>query len=861
MGTPCGGVPRGRHAKLLAMNDRVTPSPLPIDAFMPEILHRIQAESAVVVIAAPGAGKTTRIPPAICNSRILTARNGGVIVLQPRRIATRTVAARIAEENGWRLGGTVGYQVRMENCTGPETQIIIMTEGILNRRLQADPTLDGIGAVILDEFHMRTIHVDQALAMLLDVRQNLRPDLKLIIASATIDAKPICDFLSASSIEVPGRTYPVEIQYSPLANRTLEKACLQALEYGVKNAPAGHALVFLPGVFEIHKLQRHLALFAAQHGMRIYPLHGRLPLADQTAAIAPSRDKKIILATNAAETSVTVDGVTLVIDSGQARSVHYDPQRGVNRLATHRISQASAHQRAGRAGRTAAGMCIRLWDSAEWKHQPIADPPEITLVDLSNLCLDVYRWNPLGFEALQWLTPPPKSRVESAKTLLQNLGAAECESERFQLSKMGHRIAELPLHPRLSRVIAAGVDAGHATWAIMIAAVLSDGSRPVAARSAAPAWNLYTHLENIYESSLRPQQTSANAALPDGSPQPLFRQLCRACHQSTVLPPLPPEDVIAGLLLTGFPDRVCIMDEGAASKGVMVGGVGVQIAAGRADFSMHVLIALDIQKNDDREKLASIHLAARLSVAALLNSKLPMLAVHKVLTWNDQTRRIVAQVETRLADLRIKSHRDADPDLAAARTVVRRNLQPICAAMLVGGSELAMLGERFKLLHQHGGEDGVLPLSADTLVDLISDFMCSDELRPLPSEKHVVDIILAELPYNIRRDLDTLVPVAITLASGKKVAVDYTPEGPILEARVADLLGTHESPRIVNGRVTVTCRILGPNFRPVQVTADLAGFWRGSYHQVRKDLRARYPRHPWPEDPLAYMPSSRHPTR
>ncbi len=624
MAAPPGGIPRGHHVKLQVMNDHVILSPLPIDASLPEILHRIQTESALVVIAAPGAGKTTRIPPAIYKSRILAPRHDGVIVLQPRRIATRTVAARIAQENGWRLGATVGYQVRMENCTGPETRITIMTEGILSRRLQTDPALDGIGAVILDEFHMRTIHVDQALAMLLDVRENLRPDLKLIIASATIDAKPISDFISASCIEVPGRAYPVEIRYSPLANRSLEKACQQALEHGLENAPPGHALVFLPGVFEILKLQRYLAPFAMQYGMRIFPLHGRLPLAAQAAAIAPSHDKKIILATNAAETSITVDGVTLVVDSGQARSVQYDPQRGVNRLATHRISQASAHQRAGRAGRTAAGMCIRLWDSAEWKHQPAADPPEITLVDLSNLCLDVYRWNPLGFDALRWLTPPPKLRVESAKTLLQNLGAAECQSKLFQLSKLGHRLAELPLHPRLSRIIAAGVDAGHGAWAIMIAAVLSEGTKPVVGPSAPPAWNLYTHLKNIYESSLQHRPIAADSLSFDRSIQPLFRQLCRACHQSTVLPPLPPEDVIAGLLLTGFPDRVCMMDEGAAYRGVMVGGVGVQIIARQVDIATHVLIALDIQKNDDREKLASIHLAARISMVALLNSNYAM---------------------------------------------------------------------------------------------------------------------------------------------------------------------------------------------------------------------------------------------
>ncbi len=845
------------HAKLPVMNCHKYLTPLPIDQAMPEILQRIESDTAIVVVAAPGAGKTTRMPPAIYQSRILPASHPGIIVLQPRRIAARTVAVRIAEENNWQLGSTIGYQVRMDNCISQHTQITIMTEGILNRRLQSDPALDGIGAVILDEFHMRTIHVDQALAMLLDVRENLRPDLKLIISSATIDPRPVCDFISASCIEVPGRTYPVDIQYAPLANNPLEKACLRALEAGLQKTPPGHALVFLPGVYEIHKLQRYLGPFAADWGMRIYPLHGSLPLAEQMAAIVHSKEKKIILATNAAETSITVDGVTLVVDSGQVRSVSYDPERGLNRLATHRVSQASANQRAGRAGRTAAGLCIRLWDFAEWKHQPVADPPEITRVDLASLCLDVYKWNPAGFDALSWLTPPPPPRAKSAHTLLRQIGAVASESGTFQLSPLGHRMAELPLHPRLSRIVVAGIDAGHAAWAIMTAAILSDNGGAPSSRGDAALWNIYTHLEYMAEHQSQRRNTATGAVGVAGSVHRLFRQLCRACRQSATLPPLPPEDVMAGLLLVGFPDRVCMMDANVPSKGVMVGGVGVQIGRWQVNPATEIIIALDIQKNDDREQLASIHLAARLSIAALLNSKLPGLGVQRTLCWDDEKRCVNASVEARLGDRRIKSHRDTAPDLSAARLLARRHLQPLCAEMLSRGSPIASLGERIKLLGRCGGGARLPPLTAELLADRLSDHMSDGELRPMPDQRQIIEIAMAALPYADRRDLDLLTPTEITLASGKLTAIQYTSDGPILEARIADLLGTHASLCIANGRVPVVCRILGPNFRPVQVTADLAGFWRGSYHQIRKDMRARYPRHPWPEDPLAYVPPVR----
>ena len=834
-----------------------TPQSLPIDEHLPQMIDHLRAAGAVVVVAAPGAGKTTRIPPAVYRSGILSRENAGVIVLQPRRIATRALAARIAAENNWQVGGEVGYQVRMENCTGPDTQIIIMTEGILNRRLQSDPALEGIGAVILDEFHLRTLHLDEALALLEDVRTHLRPDLKLIISSATIDAGPIAEFLSAPCMEIPGRMFPVQIRYAPPAGRSLEMACRDAVEDGLQFAGDGHVLIFLPGVYEIQRVAQQLASVARHHGMRICPLHGSQPLAEQAIAISPSQERKIILATNVAETSLTVDGVTLVIDSGLARYADYDPHRGINRLSTRRISQASAQQRAGRAGRTAPGTCIRLWDAAQWKHQPPADPPEIERVDLSNLCLDVYAWNPAGFESLKWLTVPPAAGVRSAQDLLCDLGAAFGGGDNFKLTELGRRLVNFPLHPRLSRILVAGIESGHAAWAALIAAILSDAGTSMVNRRDGGSWDIAIYLRQVAEgvSALNDRRSSSGSQT--GSVLQLFRRLCRQCRVPEQLPPMPSPSALAKLVFAGFPDRLCVMDRRDPRRGVMVGGTGVELSDHRGADPAEAVIALDIEKNDDRQKHASIRLAARISMEDILASDAPQLCRKKMVVWDEEHRKVSAFIETHFADLCIKSQPDPSPDPDSVRRVIEQGVLPHMRHLLNTNSALISLANRVELFRRHTARTEIPELTAEYLAGSVADFMIAGNLREAPDEGRMVELYLTALPHDIRQQLDLLLPGHLLLPSGKRVEIDYTPEGPMIEARVADLLGTPSSPKLLGGRVAVICRILGPNHRPVQTTADLAGFWQGSYHQIRKHLRARYPRHPWPEDPLTYVPPVR----
>lgn len=821
------------------------------------MMDSLRSAGALVVVAAPGAGKTTRIPPAVYRSGILTRENPGVIALQPRRIATRALASRIAAENNWQLGGRVGYQVRMENCTGPDTQIIIMTEGILNRRLQSDPALDGIGAVILDEFHMRTLHLDEALAMLSDVRAHLRPDLKLIISSATIDAGPVADFLAAPCMEIPGRMFPVQIRYAPPAGRSLEMACRDAVEDGLQLTDARHVLIFLPGVYEIQRVAQQLTSVARHHGLRICPLHGSQPLAEQAVAISPSKERKVILATNVAETSLTVDGVTLVIDSGLARYADYDPHRGINRLSTRRISQASAQQRAGRAGRTAPGTCIRLWDPAQWKHQPPADPPEIERVDLSNLCLNVYAWNPTGFESLKWLTVPPAAGVRSAQDLLCDLGAASGGGDNFKLTELGRRLVNFPLHPRLSRILVAGIENGHAAWAALIAALLSDAGSTMANRRDGGSWDIAFYLRQAAEDFSALNDRKSVGGSQSGSVLQLFRRLCRQCRVSEQLPPMPSPSFIAKLVCVGFPDRLCVMDRRDPRRGVMVGGTGVELGDHRGADLAEALIALDIDKNDDRQRHAIIRLAARLSAEDILASDAPQLSRKKMVIWDDEHWKVSAFIETHFADLCIKSQPDPSPDTDSVRRVIEQGMLPHLRHLLNTNPALISLANRVELFRRHTARAEIPELTAEYLAKTTVDFMTTSNLREAPDERRMKELYLAALPPDIRHQLDSLLPEYLVLPSGKRVEIDYTSEGPVMEARVVDLLGTASSPKLLGGRVAVICRILGPNYRPVQTTADLAGFWRGSYHQIRKDLRARYPRHPWPEDPLTYVPPVR----
>jgi ATP-dependent helicase HrpB len=633
----------------------------------------------------------------------------------------------------------------------------------------------------------------------------------------------------------------------------LDVACRDALEAGLQASDNGHVLIFLPGVFEIQRVARRLEPVAQRHDMLICPLHGSQPLAEQTAAIAPSSHRKIILATNVAETSITVDGVTLVIDSGLARYADYDPHRGLNRLSTRRISKASADQRAGRAGRTQPGTCIRLWDVSEWKHQPTADPPEIMRVDLSHACLDIFSWNPAGFSALNWLTEPSPAHVQSAQEVLRHIGAAHGEGEQFQLTDLGRQLVNFPLHPRLSRIILAGIQTGHPAWAVLIAAFLSDGMSQKSDLRAPEACNLIAHLQHVAEGTVAAAGHSRRCDRSVVAVAQLFHRLCRQSRAPQTLPPMPPESVLAGLILTGFPDRLCVIDRSDPRRGVMVGGTGIQLAAGADLNSAEALIALDVEKNDDRQRLATVRLAIPISLDELLKSDLPQIQRKTKFVCDDSHHRFSAVLETRFGDLCIKTQPDSNPDWDAARDFIHQQIQGVCWNLLEAEAALISLCRRVELLRRYTGRADVPELTREFLSQAITDWMVTGRRYELPDTEQIAELFLAQLPHDARYQLDTQLPAHLTLASGKRVAIDYTAEGPVIEARVADFLGTMDSPKLLGGRVTVICRILGPNFRPVQTTSDLAQFWQGSYHQIRKDLRGRYPRHPWPENPLAYV--------
>ncbi|MGC8625830.1 MAG: helicase-related protein, partial [Phycisphaerae bacterium] len=460
---------RGQTGRLLGMDV------LPIDGYLPEVIALLRARGALVLTAQPGAGKTTRVPPAILEARILPAHAPRILVLQPRRMAARAVAARIAAERGWNLGEQVGYQVRMKKCLTATTLLRIMTEGILTRQLLDDPALENVGAVIVDEFHERSIHSDLTLAMLRQVRQTVRPDLLLLVMSATLNAQKVADFLdNAPILNVSGRLYPVRCVYRPGSDDRLEDRVMSAVRQALEAENTGHILVFLPGAAEINHCSAAAKTLSAAGDCRVMTLHGSMSLEAQIAVLKSSAQRKIIFSTNIAETSLTIDGVTTVIDCGLVRQASFDAQRGIDRLDLMPISKASADQRAGRAGRTAPGVCFRLWPELQTKHLRDFDIPEIVRVDLAQSVLTLYAWGRHGPGEFEFFEKPPVERLEAAVELLQELGALEPIADGLRLTAIGRKLLELPLHPRLGRLLLAAKESGIGALGAVVAALLSE---------------------------------------------------------------------------------------------------------------------------------------------------------------------------------------------------------------------------------------------------------------------------------------------------------------------------------------------------------------------------------------------------
>lgn len=805
---------------------------LPVDEILPQLRAALDRRGEAVLVAPPGAGKTTRVPPGLLSAA--WALTGKIVLLSPRRIAARAAAARMASALNEQVGETVGYRVRLDSRTGPGTRIEVVTEGVFTRTILDDPELGGVAAVIFDEFHERSLEGDLGLALARDAQAALRPDLKIVVMSATLDSARVAALLDDAPVIVSeGRLFPVRCLYRPRDSRApLDQETALAVRAALA-AETGSALVFLPGAREIERVAERLRTEISDPCIDIRPLYGAMSPQDQDAAIAPSPAgrRKVVLATSIAETSLTIEGVRIVVDAGLVRRPRFEPALGLSRLETVRASQAAVTQRAGRAGRLEPGVCWRLWSEGETRALPAFERPEILDADLAGLALDLSAWGVSDPAKLNWLDPPPKVAWSEAIALLRRLGARD---QAGRLTEHGAAIARLPLPPRLAHMVMLAARDGEALPAAFVAMVVSE--QGLGGRSADVRERLHRFAAE------RGQRADAARALA--------RRIARQAGEAGGA-------VNAGdagrLLAYAFPDRVAkARGDGAF---LMANGRAASVNLDSPLAREPYLVIVDIAGTAGR---AQVLLAASISGAEV-------------------EALFADQIETRAAAI-------IDPDTGAVRGRRTRRLGRIVLSEAtlerLSGAELeAALSEALREQGLHLLDWNVAALQARARVSFMRDLegdawpdWSNEELvatldawlAPALTgasrlrEVNVAQALLQSLPNELRSRLDAHAPAHFETPAGSRLNIDYLAEGgPALDVRLQELFGQDRHPAIAGGRVPLSLRLLSPAQRPVQTTRDLPGFWRGSYAAVRSELRGRYPRHPWPEDPLTAPPARR----
>jgi ATP-dependent helicase HrpB len=829
---------------------------LPDNLPVAEILAEAVAASrggAVVVTAPPGSGKTMLVPAAVLDD---LPPGEKVILVQPRRIAARAVARRIAELRGVRLGEEVGYQVRFDACVTRATRLAVVTTGILLRRLLDDVALEGVGAVVLDEFHERTVEMDLALGLLVRIRQTLRPELRIVVMSATLAAEPVAKLLGgAPIIHAEGRRFPVAVRYQRRSEQRQMAELVAATVPDALRDTDGHVLVFLPGVGEILRAQEALTPLAERQGIALVPLFGDLPPEQQDRALADLGQRKVILATNVAETSLTIDGVTAVVDSGQARQMHVSAATALPRLDLVPISQAAAEQRAGRAGRTAPGVCWRLWDEQSHHGRLVAEIPEILRSDLAEPLLALYALGERG--EFPWLDPPAADAVENARHLLRLLGAIDAED---RVTPLGEELVRMPAHPRLGRLLLAGARHGVLRETSLAAALLSERDPFRSAQHARRGPRDYGTVRTrsdvvdriIALQSFHAGQRMADADLelhPGGARNVLraAEQLYRMADFEMAPRAEHPELALMRALLEGFPDRLCKLRGGTQDRALMVGGRGVRLDGASRVRGEPLFLAIEL--ND-----AGGEARARM-VSAVERSWLPDDIVRPVeeLFFNPSRGQVEARARVYWDDLLLEETPVAIGDAAAAAALLAQQArQQLDRVLPPADSAAGKFLARVRWLADMRPDLNLPPLDEPALANMLPE-LCHglrslDELRGADW----LAWLQARVGFDRLAEIDRMAPAEIEVPSGNRHTVVYeSGKPPVLAVRIQEVFGLATTPTVAGGRVPVVLHLLGPNYRPQQVTADLASFWANGYPEVKKELRRRYPKHAWPDDPLA----------
>lgn len=830
------------------------PPSLPITPVLPQLVAALRDATNVVLQAPPGAGKTTLVPLALVDESWLQGRK--IVMLEPRRLATRAAAHRMAALRNERVGETVGYRVRRDTKVSARTRIEVVTEGVLTRMLNSDPTLDGVGLLIFDEFHERSIHADLGLALALHSQRLVRDDLRLLVMSATLAGEPLARLLGGAPIvRSEGRSFPVEMRH--LARRDdqrLEGAMASAVQRALRET-SGDILAFLPGQGEIGRVLELLRESA--DAVELHPLFGNLTFDQQDAALRPSPSgrRKVILATSIAESSLTIDGVRVVVDSGLSRIPRFSPRSGMERLETVRVSRASADQRAGRAGRQAPGMCYRLWAPEEDAHLRAFSSPEILDADLAPLALELAA---AGVDAgeLPWLDAPPAGALQQGRTLLQWLDVLDASGH---VTAHGREVASLGAHPRLAHMLVRAHTQGHGALACDLAALLEERD-PLQGEG-------FTHDADLRLRAELVRRARRGERLPDRAGEMRVRrdavmriaESARAWRRELRIHPDAEwaDDVSIGRVLAlAFPDRVA-QRRGDTSRFVMRSGGGVSFRDSPALAREPWLV---IAETDGRSPEAGVYLAADLSLDDIRDDFGSQLVNEERVAWDDATGSVKAVRRELLGALTLREVRVTQPDADLVRDCVRDHLIATRLAALTWSDSARAVRERLVFVHRHltdwpdVGDEALIATIDHWLVPHLTGVRNATQLAAIDLGGH----LLGMLEWKQRSALDVLAPTHYTAPTGSRLPIDYAdPAAPVLRVRIQEMFGLAQGPRVLDGRVPVTLHLLSPAHRPLQVTQDLAGFWRSSYLDVRKDGKGRYPRHYWPDDPLVAEPTRR----
>jgi len=805
-------------------------SELPVSEVLPALLAAL-AQSPQVLLAAPtGAGKSTWLPLQLLQQAQLS---GQIIMLEPRRLAARNVAQRLAEQLGEQPGETVGYRLRGENCSSAATRLLVVTEGILTRMLQRDPLLEGVSLVILDEFHERSLQADLALALLLDVQQGLRDDLKILLMSATLDNQQLRTLLpDAPFIASQGRSFPVIRRYASLnPQQRFEEAVAREVSQLLRDEP-GSLLLFLPGVAEIERVKRELASRVSDE-VDLSPLYGALSLEAQRRAILPAAPgrRKVVLATNIAETSLTIEGIRLVVDSALERAAQFDVRSGVTRLLTQRISQASMTQRAGRAGRLAPGICLHLLPQEQALRAAAQSEPEILTSDLASLQLDLLQWGCQDAAQLQWLDSPPARSLQAARQQLQRLGALDSEG---RLSARGRKMAQLGSDPRLTAMLCAAGDDVHAiASAALLVAILEDPPR------------------------------SGSVDLRDALNQPQPQWLRRARHWQQRLNAgqgRVDADRFPALLAAGFADRLA-QRRGHSARYQLANGIGAMLDEHDGLSRYEWLIAPSLLQGASSAD-ARMLLALPVEMDAL-RQQCPQLVEQRTdVDWDEDKGTLRAWKREAIGALILRAQPQARPEPEILHPAMLRWIREKGLAVLGWTPEAEQLRLRLQCAAQWLPEEAWPTLDDDTLLASLEHWLLPEmgavrDLKGLQSV-NLVSALLHLLTWSQRQRLDTVLPTHYTVPTGSRLPIRYDAEKPpALAVRMQEMFGEAQNPAIADGRVPLVLELLSPAHRPLQITRDLAAFWRGAYPEVQKEMKGRYPKHPWPDDPASALPTRR----